>query len=1121
MPEPTLDELLHATSHPLLEAVAERLTDPVFLFDGQETIRKVFGRATDELAAAYVGRPVSEVFPGWRTQRYSEDGRQYFDLTESELPDPDRLNPFRVVQVLQYEATPGGLLLFERKLPKARQFSQQTLQQMDTAGWREIYQSAGVGICVTDAQGRFFDFNEVYASIYGYAREELIGQPFTLVVRPEDREYALRTHDQFIAGVPELPGHWQVRHKDGSIRDVFVSGSLLETDDGRRFKITTVQDVTEALRSQHLLEQAEQNLGIGSWKIDPLTQEFSISPQFRRILGLGGNENFGLEDLFERIYPEDLPQTRRALHGVIDGSPIDLKYRIRRKDGELLWVHVTSRPLRDKHGRVKSILGTYVDITDLRASETELRKLILILQRTRVSVLITNPQGYVTWVNQAFTDVTGFELQEILGRKPGEFLQGADSDPETVAYISEKLREVEPFSVEILNYTKNGTPIWFQLDIEPLFDEFGNLINFYSVQTNITERKANQRLIAEKQTFLELAQESAKICSWEHDLKTHAFRWSDSVFEIHDWPRERGYPDIDAIRSLIHPEDVTDYLNNYSKLLADGLYYTVDLRIITPKNQVKWVNLAGKILRDEAGEPARILGTTTDITYRKTVENKLRESETRLREAQETAHIGHFEWDIERQTAELSDEVFRIIGYPVGQPPGVEVFIQQLAMAERERIQAHIQAAIAEHRSHTGDYLYYTPAGEEKYLNIIGKPRARNDGYVTHLYGTIMDITARKQLEERLRAERDLLDSVLRTSVAAIVIVDAEGCITFANENAESLIGLECVSTPAGNPQWQPGEPMIIQDADGKEVAATAPGSVYAKVLAGETVSEYPVTLYFEDRPEEQRVVHLLVSGEPIRNEDNQVLLAVFSLRDVTRERKDRQQIRESLREKEVLLKEVHHRVKNNLAVISSMLNMQARREENADTVLSLLETRSRVYSMALIHEKLYQQEDTGGVEFRRYLVSLVRSIRQFNASPEKLAINIEIEAPEELHIALPQAIPAGLTMNEALVNTMKHAFRPGDETPQVKVILRRAGETVLLAVADNGRGLQPSAPQAEPRNRKRSIGMNLMRGLVRQLEGELCIAPNSSEEVATLLARFADTPKFASGLFVGVVFRQ
>jgi two-component sensor histidine kinase len=186
------------------------------------------------------------------------------------------------------------------------------------------------------------------------------------------------------------------------------------------------------------------------------------------------------------------------------------------------------------------------------------------------------------------------------------------------------------------------------------------------------------------------------------------------------------------------------------------------------------------------------------------------------------------------------------------------------------------------------------------------------------------------------------------------------------------------------------------------------------------------------------------------------------------------------LDEKEVLLKEVHHRVKNNLQVISSLLNLQAAKVSDPDTKDILRESQNRVRTMALIHEKLYQSSDLAQVNFRSYLQSLVTYLTQ-SYRERSVNVKVQIEA-EDVMLDIDTAIPCGLIVNELVTNSLKYAF-PENQPGSIKLTCRQphVGKYILI-ISDDGIGL----PDGFDISQAPSLGYKLVTNLTTQLEGRL-----------------------------------
>ncbi|HVP97582.1 sensor histidine kinase [Methanoregula sp.] len=208
----------------------------------------------------------------------------------------------------------------------------------------------------------------------------------------------------------------------------------------------------------------------------------------------------------------------------------------------------------------------------------------------------------------------------------------------------------------------------------------------------------------------------------------------------------------------------------------------------------------------------------------------------------------------------------------------------------------------------------------------------------------------------------------------------------------------------------------------------------------------------------------------------NAALVSEVSSRTIAEER-----LRQSLHEKEVLIKEIHHRVKNNLQIIVSLLYLQSRKTGDPDCAAALLDSQTRVKSMALIHENLYQSGDLASINFDRYLQNLTGNLRV--AYGADLADIRVITDARDLDLSLTTAIPLGLIANELVANAFKYAF-DGRESGEITLTGEKDASQVTFVVRDNGRGI----PLEVDWEHTESLGFNLVRMLVRQLRGKITL---------------------------------
>lgn len=239
--------------------------------------------------------------------------------------------------------------------------------------------------------------------------------------------------------------------------------------------------------------------------------------------------------------------------------------------------------------------------------------------------------------------------------------------------------------------------------------------------------------------------------------------------------------------------------------------------------------------------------------------------------------------------------------------------------------------------------------------------------------------------------------------------------------------------------------------------------------------------LNIELKKKDGSYVWIETTGKVVHDENGAFKSAVIVARDVSDRKKADNALNDSLKEKEVLLREIHHRVKNNMQIISSLLNLQIQFEDQDETVGVLKESQGRVKSMSMVHEKLYQSDSFSNINFKDYVTNLVSDI--FYSYGIKMGlITLEMEI-EDVNIGIDTAIPLGLIVNELITNSVKYAF-PEGRKGVVKIIFRSKGSKRFLTISDDGVGI----PENVNPEKTESLGLQLVNNLTNQIEGEIVL---------------------------------
>jgi len=330
----------------------------------------------------------------------------------------------------------------------------------------------------------------------------------------------------------------------------------------------------------------------------------------------------------------------------------------------------------------------------------------------------------------------------------------------------------------------------------------------------------------------------------------------------------------------------------------------------------------------------------------------------------------------------------------------------------------------------------------------------------------------------RRTVSRTYLNNILDSMAEMLFVTDGEGLIRRVNRAAQHQLGYP---------------------------ASTLEGMTMDRLLVDGPLFSHDERITFQRqgfvdhaerslRTQDGDTLPVLFSRSRVTDETGSAQGIVCVAQDITERKRAEERIRASLREKEVLLREIHHRVKNNLQVISSLLHLQSKHVEDDDARALFAESQSRIRSMALIHERLYQSDDLAQVDFAAYLEGLTEHLfRSYNVRSDTVTLQLDTDAGP---LSVDRAIPCGLIVNELVSNAIKHAF-PDDRAGTIRVAYMQNDREARLVVADDGVG----APEDFDAEQSDSLGLRLVRGLVQQLNGALTLpSPSRSRAQNRLL---------------------
>jgi len=464
-------------------------------------------------------------------------------------------------------------------------------------------------------------------------------------------------------------------------------------------------------------------------------------------------------------------------------------------------------------------------------------------------------------------------------------------------------------------------------------------------------------------------------------------------------------------------------------------------------------------------------------------------------QAYHLAGIGHWEFELENNVLYWSDEIKNLHDVPLDYQPTVEDAIAFYEKGENRRsVQKAVEGAIDNGEGYVIEAKIITAKGNERWVKSIGEPVFEN-GQCIRLYGSTQDITAHKKREQKIKKQQkklNLLSRVASETQNMVIITDPHERIEWVNEAFTRVTGYTQQDVLGKNP----GRLLQGPETDQKTVRRIA-----AKIDAGKPFSEEILNYTRAGNP-----YWLKMDVTPITDDKGNITQFFSIQEDITEQKQTEQKLEDSLKEKETLLMEIHHRVKNNLAVVSGLMQLQAYKSDDELLRQKLDDSVSRIKTMASIHELLYNSDSFSKLDAAEIIQKLINEILTGFGSKTTLNTKFDLQSIE---LNINQAIPLSLIINEVVTNILKHAFIDVD-TGTLAVFISEKNKLVRLRITDNGKGLPEGFPDVVKTN---SLGLELIETLSQQLKADYIYETVSGETHFTLTFEKTDVKGIGSAM--------
>ncbi len=466
----------------------------------------------------------------------------------------------------------------------------------------------------TGNQYRYTFVNQEFCDRIGKSAEEIEGKLIEEILPKKSIEEIKSKNSEAIAEKKTIQWKMSMDFKKGITNGIVTISPYFDTKGICQFIVVSVNDFTEVIKEN--AELAKGNAFLNAI-FDHSLNAIMVADDEGNYIAV----NNGAVDLLEYTKEELLQMNYRDLisPSYHNEGTWEEYQKNRISAGEL---HFLAKSGKNKTAiyNAKRIekdfnISAMIDITDRIEYQQEINKLSLIARNTINAAIITDTEGKTVWINESTTRITGYQLEEMIGKKPGDLMQGKNTDQTVVSIMSDAITNLDPFDVEVINYAKDGREYNIKIQSQPLFDEQQKHIGFFSLQTDITDRVTYQNKLTESKKRLELALSIGQIgiLEWAFlDDKIKIDGYSSQILGISPSLEYLDFEEFLSHIDLLERDDIEKLLKNAKASKQD--IPPKRFRLINNEREgFQWVELTGTVIKHN-GTDLRLIATITDIT---------------------------------------------------------------------------------------------------------------------------------------------------------------------------------------------------------------------------------------------------------------------------------------------------------------------------------------------------------------------------------------------------------------------------------------------------------------------------------------------------------------------------
>ncbi|MFP4385338.1 MAG: PAS domain S-box protein [Spirochaetia bacterium] len=739
----------------------------------------------------------------------------------------------------------------------------------------------------------------------------------------------------------------------------------------------------------------------------------------------------------------------------------DEELQMRRADAGIIWISLSANPITDTDGTVIESRSIAVDITERKKAEEKAAFQAMLLDQIQDRITATDLAGRITYVNQAECELFRKSASEFIGKS----VQAYGEDPDYGASQQEIINAVSTtgrWHGEVVNFTEDGRRILFDCRVQLVYDEAGTPSGMVGISTDVTERKKIEEDLYRKKESLRTTLNSIGDAVITADCNAVIDGMNPVAEQLTGWPlREaRGKPLTDVFR-IVNADTRSPSADPAERVLKEGRIVGLANHTILIAKDGKEYKIADSAapVKDENGKITGVVLVFHDVTAEYQKNLQILESQRFLEGVVEAIQGGISVLDTDLRISYVNSWMKQKHG------TGRSLVGRKCHEAYQKRGDicpwCPVVTALKTGTVQTAEIKIPLSDSRFYWSELTAYPLKNEHGEVVGVVEHIKDITERKNAEKSLRESEDRLRKVVETMPVMMDALDETSNFVMWNQECSRVTGFSAEEM-VGNP---------------KAMELLYPDDEYRKRMIDELTA---LGLDFRDKEfvltckdgTKKTISWSNVSGKVSIPGWHAWAIGV----DITERKESEEKLKLALGERERLMRELNHRVKNNLNMVSSLLNLK---DTTIGDAADLSDIKSQVDVISFIHDTLYQTADATHIKISRYLHDLLVSVFSFyRDAPVIIEENVK-----EVMLSAKTAVILGLILNEIATNAVKHGFVPGIE-PRFTVLLTRSDKSdeYILSVSNNGRPFPEDISLDNPS----TLGLQLITSMIQQLRGSI-----------------------------------